>query len=144
MILPIKIQTSFENSINYPENLRGTGITVYRSTLAAYKKRFDDVETRLCLVKDKDIQTKFEVPFRDFVAANGEDPAKRNIHSQDGLTQWLGISTTVDPMTPGKLQVVANKRDPKCRFVQVHDLLQSQGRSSFSPDTFLRHTIVSD
>jgi hypothetical protein len=117
MILPIAIQTSFEDYINYPENLRGTGITVYRSTLAAYKKRFDDMETRLCLVKDKDIQNKFEVPFRDFVAAAGEDPAKKNIHSQDKLTQWLGISTIADPITPGKPQVVANKRDPKCRFI---------------------------
>jgi hypothetical protein len=118
-MLPIEVQTSFDNYIDYPENLRNTGSTAYRFVLEAYKKRFDDVEQRLCLATDE-IGDHFEVPIRDLATATGEALSKKNIHSQDGLEQWLGISTTVDPTAPGKLQVLAEKKDPKSRFMQVH------------------------
>jgi hypothetical protein len=45
---------------------------------------------------------------------------QQNIHTPAKLTKWLGIETVVDPNDPNSTTVVANKKDPKCRFMFVH------------------------
>lgn len=117
MIMAAAFQTSISKFEAYPENLRDTGINTYRSTLAEYKKRLDDAEMRLCLVNDEEIENDFEVPIRDLSTTDGRILAKRNIHSSAGVTEWLGLTTTIDPSNPRKPNTTTMKKDPKSRFM---------------------------
>ncbi|KAF2477653.1 uncharacterized protein BDR25DRAFT_249788 [Lindgomyces ingoldianus] len=121
MTLSSDFQNSYLNFINYPENLIPKGTTTYRSTLASYKQRLDDCESDLCLVDgEDDIDNDFEIPIRDLCTASGKAIDKRNIHSPDELTQWLGVTVIQDPVNAGHKIVTVQKRDPKCRFIYIY------------------------
>jgi hypothetical protein len=122
--------TSLNDFQSYPENLLNPGIGICRSVLGSLKKRLDVAAPDLCLVGVDEILNDFEVPIRDINTASGKgkvsldkserfllknlsDLEKRNIHSEEELTQWLGISTGNN----NQGVVRTNKRDPKCRFM---------------------------
>jgi hypothetical protein len=46
---------------------------------------------------------------------------KQYIHSAAKLTKWLGIESVEDPHNPGSQEIIARKKDPKCRFMYVFD-----------------------
>ncbi|KAF1851034.1 uncharacterized protein K460DRAFT_328553 [Cucurbitaria berberidis CBS 394.84] len=121
MTLPLELQTSYLNSIDYPENLVPSGTATYRSKLISYKKHFDDAESDLCLVHgEDDVDDIFEIPMIDLETGDGKALDKRNIHSPSKLTQWLGVEFVVDPTDPNTQHVIARKRDPKCRFIYFY------------------------
>lgn len=122
--LPADFQSSYENSVSYPQNL------VYRASypgaLQVYTSRLD---TAVKLLVEKDIDA--DVPFRDFrptgQGARKSSPLvtsiylltykafkKQNIFSDAALKEWLGDQSTTDPNSSG---FVATKVDPKCRFM---------------------------
>ena len=44
---------------------------------------------------------------------------KRNIHSPDEVTRWLGIDLTASQTNPGQTTVTTRKKHPKSRFMCV-------------------------
>ena len=123
--LPADFQSSYENSVSYPQNL------VYRASypgaLQAYTSRLNTAVPKLLIEKDTDA----DVPFRDFRptgqgARKSSPPVtsthlltykafkKQNILSDAALKEWLGDQSTTDPNSSGS---VATKVDPKCRFM---------------------------
>lgn len=137
MTLSSAFQTSYLNSINYPENLIPSGTSTYRSTLLIYKQRLDAAESNLCLVDGEDrIQEDFEIPIRDLQTCSGKGWAvprdytncqylifvytvvdKKNLHSPEELTEWLGVHVVPDPAKPTQRLVKIQKRGPKSRFM---------------------------
>jgi hypothetical protein len=98
-------------------------------------KRLDDAESDLCLIDGKDeVNTIFEVPIRDITTADGTGSSadsfisipllivdlalqQQNVHSPAKLTKWLGMELETNANNPNMQQLVAKKRDPRCRFM---------------------------
>jgi hypothetical protein len=118
MNLPQELQTSYLHCENYPANLIPSGTFTYKSKLASYITRLDEAERDLCLIDSEDvIDDIFEIPIIDIGTGNGEALVSKNIHSAAKLSEWLGIDILSDARDPTVKQVVARKKDPKCRFI---------------------------
>ncbi|KAH7128546.1 hypothetical protein B0J11DRAFT_578738 [Dendryphion nanum] len=119
--LPSDFQQSIVRAIDYPENLPPRSTSTYRSTLKSYRERLDEAEPDLCLLPgEDDIDNDFEVSFRDLNTATGKDVDKRNTHSPEDATKWLGIEISPDPLSPGQKIVRTTKKDPSSRFVYIY------------------------
>ena len=131
--LPAELQDSYRTSSDYPENLIPSGIATYRTRLSSYKKRLDDAERDLCLVpSEDDVGEIFEIPVIDLATGHGEGRTaftvlgqvitllarvKKRLHSPDKLTEWLGVTAAQVTSSSSARQLMARKRDPKCRFM---------------------------
>ncbi|CAN9426644.1 unnamed protein product [Alternaria alternata] len=121
MNLPQELQTSYLHCENYPANLIPSGTFTYKSKLASYVTRLDEAERDLCLIDSEDvIDDIFEIPIIDIGTGDGEALVSKNIHSAAKLSEWLGIDILSDARDPTVKQVVARKKDPKCRFICIY------------------------
>ncbi|KAF2811554.1 uncharacterized protein BDZ99DRAFT_414029 [Mytilinidion resinicola] len=114
--LPVSFQTSFSNSTSYPENLIHRGTSTYPTALKAYRKRLDDVSPKLLLHSE----THAEVPIIDLCSELGNKIQGRYVNTTAKLTSVLGIESRPNPAAATQNDIVATKRDPKCRFIYFY------------------------
>ncbi|KAH9233222.1 hypothetical protein K456DRAFT_349890 [Colletotrichum gloeosporioides 23] len=111
-----EFQASYDERDRYPQNLLQRSISTYPIALSRYLERLDKAADNLC---ERDVE-KVDVCFRDLKTndGGGEDVSKRNIHSPNTLTQWLGVRQ-IGRGSSNQLLGVAEK-DPKCRFIYIY------------------------
>lgn len=136
----VEFQKSYSKSSDYPQNLMPNEILSNQNKLASYKSLLDVVEHDLCLTdKHDNVNDTFEIPVIDIGTADGKGllrlplfeemlieaaRLKRNLHNPGKVTEWLGVEIVQDTVNPIVQQVVARKRDPRCRFMYARALFQ--------------------
>ncbi|KAH8688246.1 hypothetical protein BGZ61DRAFT_533042 [Ilyonectria robusta] len=116
--LPNDFQVSYRDRNSYPCNYTHRSVSTYPSALAEFAKKLDAAAEDLC---EKNLKY-VDVSFRDLKADNGEgkDVEKRNIHSPEGLTKWLGIKHTESSDPNDSEDIISvERKDPKCRFIYI-------------------------
>ena len=135
----VEFQKSYSKSSDYPQNLMPNEILSNQNKLASYKSLLGVVEHDLCLTdKHDNVNDTFEIPVIDIGTADGKGllrlplfeemlieaaRMKRNLHNPGKVTEWLGVDIVQDTVNPIVQQVVARKRDPRCRFMYALALL---------------------
>ncbi|KAF2823722.1 hypothetical protein CC86DRAFT_59106 [Ophiobolus disseminans] len=120
-MLPPEFQRSYRERLNYPESLVPGNTSIYSSKLKSYRRRLDDAEAELCLIDGKDdVANIFDIPIIDLETHDGKAMRNQNIHSASKLTKWFGVELSDDPGNPGSQQVIAKKKDPKCRLIYIY------------------------
>ncbi|ROW07704.1 hypothetical protein VMCG_03674 [Cytospora schulzeri] len=117
--LPDRFQQSYLEKDSYPRNLIDRTIGTYPSALNGYADRLTSAAPNLCYVPDAD---EADVSFYDIQADNGAVAGveKRNIHSQETLTEWLTVKNDRDGNSPQSPEVLVTKKDPKCRLIYIY------------------------
>ena len=114
--LPNAFKISYSDFSLYPQNL--VYQTSYPSALTGYRTRLDDSSSRLFVTKDTDL----DIVFRDY---NGQAFERKNVRGDEKkkisgdvvLREWMGDKSIIDPITCNITDVLATKKDPKCRFM---------------------------
>ncbi|KAK0726600.1 hypothetical protein B0T21DRAFT_371892 [Apiosordaria backusii] len=99
----------------WPTNLIPRTALMNPNTLRSYRTQLDAAGPDLLT----DQETEIEVRFRDF-EVDGRALAKKNVHSEQKLRDWLGIVEKPSTAnTPSNL-MSTTKRDPKSRFIYIY------------------------
>lgn len=131
IILPVEFQQSCFDYSSYPQNLVLRGNYSYGAVLQSYKTRLDAVQKTLCFESEEGV----EVAIRDlsrylgngiqstatqrlgWLSTDYAELEKRNIHSSEWLSKWLGTSFKVGDRDSEQKTIIATKRDPQCRLM---------------------------
>ncbi|KAK4198237.1 hypothetical protein QBC40DRAFT_284122 [Triangularia verruculosa] len=118
-LLPPSPAGSFDKSLaewhTWPANLISRTALMNPSTLRSYRSQLDAAE--LDLLADR--ESEVEVRFRD-LEVDGKALAKKNVHSEEKLRDWLGIVKKPNTANSPPTLVSTTKRDPKSRFIYIY------------------------
>ncbi|KAK0661222.1 hypothetical protein QBC41DRAFT_330499 [Cercophora samala] len=107
--------TSLAKWSEWPMNLAARTALMNPSTLRSYRSQLDAAEAELLT----DQESVVEVRFRDF-QVDRKALAKKNVHSEEKLRDWLGIVTKPSAANTTLNLVSTTKRDPKSRFIYIY------------------------
>ncbi|CAM1504861.1 Fc.00g024520.m01.CDS01 [Cosmosporella sp. VM-42] len=113
--LPLDFQSSYQDRDRYPCNYTHRSIGTYPSALAGFLKKLDLAAVDLC---EKNLDN-VEVSFRD-LNGEGTNVSKRNIHTPECLTEWLGVERILSSnVQEPQVGLTPERKDPKCRFIYI-------------------------
>ncbi|KAI9776788.1 MAG: hypothetical protein M1816_005082 [Peltula sp. TS41687] len=120
---------SYENFEYYPQNL--VHRTSYLGALRAYTTRLDNATPKLFTKKDAEVFVPSEICFLPVKVWCSQAPfssstlickafERQKILNDAALKEWLGDPSAIDPNTSTCIGALATGRDPRCRFMSVH------------------------